>query len=58
MKNLKIIPYLIIVLLVIPSILYAWEGKVVSITDGDTIKVLSNDKQVKVRLATEIELEL
>lgn len=29
---------------------YAWQGKVVGITDGDTIKVLRNNKQVKIRL--------
>ena len=34
-----------------PALLFAWEGKVVSVTDGDTIKVLSNGIQVKVRLA-------
>ena len=37
--------------LVCPSLLFAWEGKVVSVTDGDTIKVLQDGKQVKVRLA-------
>ena len=43
--------FLFIVLLLSPSLLYAWEGKVVSVTDGDTIKVLSSGIQVKVRLA-------
>jgi micrococcal nuclease len=37
--------------LIIPSILYAFEGKVVGISDGDTIKVLKDGKQVKIRLA-------
>ena len=37
--------------LVCPTLLYAWEGKVVSITDGDTIKVLKDGIQVKIRLA-------
>ena len=35
----------------LPSLLLAWEGKVVSVTDGDTIKVLKDGKQVKIRLA-------
>ena len=30
--------------------LHAWTGKVVGISDGDTIKVLHNNKQVKIRL--------
>jgi len=42
---------MIAVALIIPSILYAFEGKVVSISDGDTIKVLKDGKQVKIRLA-------
>ena len=29
---------------------FAWNGKVVSVTDGDTIKVLHDGEQVKVRL--------
>jgi len=43
----------IIILILIPSFLYAasWEGKVVGISDGDTIKVLKDGKQVKIRLA-------
>jgi len=39
--------------LLCPAILYAgsWEGKVVGVSDGDTIKVLKDSKQVKIRLA-------
>ena len=37
--------------LICPSILHAFEGKVVGISDGDTIKVLKDGKQVKIRLA-------
>jgi len=39
--------------IIYPSFLLAssWEGKVVGISDGDTIKVLKNGTQVKVRLA-------
>jgi micrococcal nuclease len=39
-------------LIFIPSFLFAWEGKVVGVTDGDTIKVLKDGKQVKIRLAS------
>jgi micrococcal nuclease len=39
------------ILLLLPAILFAWEGKVVSVTNGDTIKVLQNGVQIKVRLA-------
>ena len=34
------------------SLLFAWEGKVVGVTDGDTIKVLKDGVQVKIRLAS------
>lgn len=30
--------------------LYAWQGRVVGITDGDTIRVLRNDQEIKIRL--------
>ena len=50
MRNKIII--LTVALLFIPLCLYAWEGKVVSVTDGDTIKVLKDGKQVKIRLAS------
>ena len=33
-----------------PSFLYAWSGKVVGISDGDTIKVLNDRQEVKIRL--------
>lgn len=42
----------IIVGLIFPFVIHAWEGKVVGITDGDTIKVLKDGKQVKIRLAS------
>ena len=31
-------------LILFPSLLFAWEGKVVGVTDGDTIKVLRDGK--------------
>lgn len=48
MKSILIIA---IYLIFTPSILLAWEGKVVSVSDDDTINVLSSGKHVKVRLA-------
>ncbi len=36
--------------LICPSFLYAFEGKVVSVSDGDTITVLHDRTQIKVRL--------
>jgi endonuclease YncB( thermonuclease family) len=38
-------------LFVFPNSVCAFEGKVVSVTDGDTINVLKDGKQVKIRLA-------
>lgn len=37
-------------LLVIPATCFSWPAKVVSVTDGDTINVLRDGRQVKVRL--------
>jgi endonuclease YncB( thermonuclease family) len=43
--------FLIAFILFLPTILFAWEGKVVGVMDGNTIKVLKYGKQVKIRLA-------
>jgi len=52
MTLLKIIQYTIVAIyIIVPSYLFAWDGKVVSVTDGDTIKVMKAGKQVKIRLA-------
>ncbi len=40
----------IVVILFTPVFSFAWSGKVVSVYDGDTVKVLRNGEQVKVRL--------
>lgn len=42
----------VLLTLFFPALLIAWDGKVVSITDGDTIKVLKDGKQFKIRLAS------
>ena len=39
-----------LVIVAAPSFLYAWTGKVVGITDGDTINVLHDRQEVKIRL--------
>ncbi len=39
-----------LLLLVIPQVTVAWEGKVVKIADGDTITVLKDRKEIKIRL--------
>jgi len=40
-------------LLIFPAFCFSWPGKVVGVTDGDTVKVLRSDThiQVKIRLA-------
>lgn len=49
MKIIRII-LINILLLLLASSAFAWTVKVVGVTDGDTIKVLHDGKQVKVRL--------
>ncbi len=51
MKIIKAIISIILIVSFIPTVLYAWDGKVVSVTNGDTIKVLKDGKQIKIRLA-------
>ena len=51
MRNKATTLILAVLILLAPSLLYAFEGKVVSISDGDTIKVIKDRKQVKIRLA-------
>lgn len=49
MNTLK--PILAVVfVLILPSVVLAWSGKVVGISDGDTIKVLRDKTPVKIRL--------
>ncbi len=49
MINLRFI-LLLIIALSFATLSQAWTGKVVGISDGDTIKVLRDGKQVKIRL--------
>ena len=39
-----------LVLILLPSFSWAWSGEVVGITDGDTITVLRDKEQVRIRL--------
>jgi endonuclease YncB( thermonuclease family) len=41
---------LFLLLLLNPSSILAWSGKVIGVADGDTIKVLHNNKPVRIRL--------
>jgi len=51
-RSLKLFLATLLYLAILPTLLFAWDGKVVSVTDGDTIKVLKDGKQVKIRLAS------
>ena len=50
LRRMKILPY-ILGLLMIPGSLFAWEGKVVDVIDGDSIVVLQEKRRVQVHLA-------
>ena len=51
MNRLEYTLIVFLVIVITPALLLAWEGKVVSVTDGDTIKVLKDGIQIKIRLA-------
>lgn len=48
----KIAKYFVVVLLIlaVPAICRAWEGKVVGVSDGDTITVMHDGRGEKIRL--------
>ena len=50
MKHYHLPALCFLIILLTGSVTHAWTGKVVGVSDGDTIKVLHNDKQVKIRL--------
>lgn len=50
MKYFRPTIFILLVVLFFITPCYAWIGKVVNISDGDTIKVLQDGKQVKIRL--------
>ncbi len=49
-KSLAHVSALLVFVLLVPSLLHAWSGKVVGVADGDTITVLRKKKQVRIRL--------
>ncbi|MEA3547386.1 MAG: thermonuclease family protein [Thermodesulfobacteriota bacterium] len=49
MKYFRLTILLSLIILLFCSVTHAWTGKVVSVSDGDTIKVLHNGEQVKIR---------
>ena len=49
-RNFVIAVFLLLVSCVLAGFVWGFEGKVVGISDGDTIKVMDQDRQVKVRL--------
>jgi micrococcal nuclease len=51
MNRLQLTLVVFLIAMLFPAITFAWEGKVVSVSDGDTIKVLKDGQQVKIRLA-------
>lgn len=51
MNKLKYFSVMFLIATLLPSLLFAWDGKAVSVTDGDTIKVLKDRKPVSIGLA-------
>ena len=50
MVNSKALVLCLFLLLTLPTLTWAWSGKVVGVTDGYTITVLRDKEQVKIRL--------
>jgi endonuclease YncB( thermonuclease family) len=50
MKFTAVKLYIFFFFILSPSFVFAWYGNVVGVTDGDTVKVLHNSQQVKIRL--------
>ena len=47
----RVASFTFFIALLVPSLLWAWSGEVVSIADGDTITVLRAKTPVKIRLS-------
>jgi micrococcal nuclease len=50
MARVKILSSLIVLILLIPLTVFAWSGKCVGVSDGDTISVMHEGKAEKIRL--------
>lgn len=50
MRRTKLVLVWLLVLIVLPALSWAWQGKVVGVSDGDTITVLHEGKGEKIRL--------
>ena len=50
MNTLRKSAFCLLTILILPSLLWAWSGKVVGVADGDTITVLHNGKGERIRL--------
>jgi len=46
----KHIPLYLLILLLLPHLSFAWQGKVVGVSDGDTITVMHNGRGEKIRI--------
>jgi endonuclease YncB( thermonuclease family) len=49
-RKVLFVSLLLIFLAIFPCLSWAWSGKVISIADGDTITVLRDEEQVRIRL--------
>ncbi len=49
-KTVLFLSLLLILLIILPCHSFAWSGKVVGVADGDTITVLRDKEQVRIRL--------
>ncbi len=51
MNKLKYFSLVFLTAALLPSLIFAWDGKAVSVTSGDIIKVLKDGKPIPIRLA-------
>jgi endonuclease YncB( thermonuclease family) len=48
-RKLFILSFIIVILVTLPCLDFAWSGKVIGVADGDTITVLRDKEQVRIR---------
>jgi micrococcal nuclease len=49
MKHFKTVTFIVIALILTPLVSFGWQGKVVGVSDGDTITVMHDGKGEKIR---------